>query len=105
MEKLNTNKEKALLWIGLIFGASLFVGAIVAGIKHSVKHGATKPTRTEFNLLVDQVSAWQEKRDSQFIEVLKKSEKIIDYEIKQDSIISVLRADLDRIIKGGQNSK
>lgn len=43
------NKEKALLWVALIFGAALFVGAIVEGVRHSGKHGTTYPTRTEFN--------------------------------------------------------
>lgn len=117
-----SNKEKLFLWVALIFGAALFVGAIVEGVKHSGKHGTTYPTRTEFNAVVNQHKQWQEKRDSQLCKILQKQDsefvrittmmqQIISiqkrdqqYEAVQDDFILDLRAELDRI-KSEQKSK
>lgn len=77
-----SSKEKALLWLALAFGAALFFGAIIEGVKHSVKHGTTYPTRTEFNAVIKQHRQW---------------------DIKQDSILHVLRTEINRI--KNENSK
>lgn len=104
------NKEKVLLWIALAFGAALFFGAIVEGIRHSVKHGTTHPTRTEFNLLIEQNRRLIQRQDSDFVRITTMMQQIVSiqkgdqqYDAVQDDFILDLKTEISRI--KNENSK